>query len=169
MRARASTFETSAARKARQDAEFAQAEAILKQHEIDRAEDERGQARPRAVLSQRNADNDMRGAPQDRDDGEREEQSGGQTRRHLATAALAGRDHGDGADPERQSRDADERGQQSPDDEEDADKVDVSVHIAAGRTATRSSTRTGNASRDRRRNRKHAPSATPGGTAMRTG
>ena len=80
------------------------------------------------------------------------------------------------ADAQREHRQPDERGQNAPDDEEDADEVDVGGHggkkcggQAAGRIATRTSTRTDPTCGERSRNRNVAPSATRAGSITRTG
>jgi len=68
----------------------------------------------------------MRRAPEDGDDRQRGKRRRRESRGELTAAAAARRpDQRDGADAKRQRRDADQRGQQTPDNEEDAHKIDV--------------------------------------------
>src|SRR5262249_54734993 len=167
---------------AEQDPERADAErgAVRQEQQIDRAERERRNARPRLVLAQRHADGDVRGAPDERNHRERREDDGGETGGDLRfAAAMRRREQRERADTERERRDSDERGQQAPHDEEDAEEIDLRHHsadcglqiadyAAEARMATRSATRTDAPSGDFRRKRKQAPSATPGGTVTRS-
>src|SRR5579872_1812416 len=69
----------------------AQRGAVGKQEQIDRSEHQRAEARPRLAPSERQADDDVRGAPEDGDEGERHEDGRRQPGRDMAAAGVLGR------------------------------------------------------------------------------
>ena len=86
-------------------------------------------ARPVTAAPERHADHDVRGAPENRDERQRGERGGRDPGGELSPAARRARcDQRDRADAERERRQSDERGQQTPEDEENADQVDVGGH-----------------------------------------
>src|SRR6202043_1151119 len=85
---------------------------------------------PGLAAPHRRADPDVRGSPDNRNDRQGGERCGGQSRREFpaSSATACGCDERNGADPEGEGRQTDEGGQQAPDDEEDADEVDMGSH-----------------------------------------
>src|SRR5262249_3731413 len=126
----------------------------------------------RVEATQVEADGDVPDAPDEGDERERGEGGRRQACGDLQLADAAGRrNQRDGAHGQGERRHADQRRQNAPDDEENADEVDAGRggHAAEDRTATRTSTRTeASAFGDEMRKRNRAPSATPGGSQTRT-
>src|SRR4029077_8311267 len=92
---------------AQQDPERVDAErgAVGKEQQIDGAERERRDARPGLVPPERHADNDVSGAPDERDDRERREDGRREAGRNLSVApAVRGREQRERADAERERR-----------------------------------------------------------------
>src|SRR5262249_3629453 len=106
--------------------------AVREEHHVDSTKHEREVTRPRAALAERDAHDHMPRAPQESHRPQHDERGDGQTGGNLTPAAGRRSEDRQRADGERQRRDADERRQQAPDDEEDADEVNVFQHGEIG-------------------------------------
>src|SRR6185312_898268 len=102
----------------------AERRAERQEQQVDRAGQDREQPGPGAVFAERHADEDVRDAPEDRDDRERDEDRGGESGGDVA-APRGGGGQRHGADAERERRDADHRDERAPDHEKNGDEVDV--------------------------------------------
>ena len=102
--------------------------AIRQQHQIHRAQRQREDPRPGTPVAERHADGDVRRAPDNRDQCQGGESSGDDAGGELSPAVRgARRDERECADPQRERRQADERGQQTPEDEQNADEVNMRI------------------------------------------
>jgi hypothetical protein len=112
--------------------------AVRQQQQVDRTQHQREQPAPGLAAPQRRTDADVRGSPDDRDDRQGGERGGGQSRRELPTGSptACGCDERHGANPERERRQTDEGSQQTPDDEEDADEVNMGIQASPGSRGT---------------------------------
>src|SRR5207247_10243817 len=148
----------------------AERRAVRQQQQVHGAERQGGQPRRRLAFAQRYAHGHVREAPHDRDQRKRCEGCRRQPGSELCSPVTACRgDDRDGADAEGERGQSDERRQYAPDDEENAEKVEVRDQTqAADRMATRTSTRTDETCGELTRKRNRAPSATRAGTARRT-
>jgi len=126
---------------------------------------------------ERHTDNNVGETPENCDQRQGGEGGGGNLGGELSAPARRSRcNQGDRTDSERERRQSDERREQTPEDEEDADQVDVGSQlgdfviysITRFVIAIRISTRTESAPGEETRNRMRAPSATPGGSLTRT-
>ena len=105
----------------------AERRAERQQNQIDGCGHNGEHAGSRAALPQRQTDEHVACAPQDRDDRQRDERSGGKAGGDLRAAVVRRRKRGR-ADAECERRDADDGRQGAPHDEQDGDELDVSRH-----------------------------------------
>src|ERR1043166_4194980 len=148
--------------------------AERQQHQVDRSGKNGQQPGFGTVSPQRDTNEHVTDAPENGDEGKRDECRGRQSGGDIPVAGRGGKRRG--ADAERERRQADCGNQRAPHDEEDRDEVDVRrlstlierCHTSDGWMAMRTLTRTEPVCADVTRKRKVAPSDTPGGTATFT-